>query len=82
MAVHLCRLLRLLTAVGAAVILSEEATGACTVCFQGIESPLLDSARAGVLTMAVVVVGVLGVFVGWFRRLARREREAGERDEN
>lgn len=54
---------------------------ACPVCFQGVDSPLLDSARAGVLAMAAVLVGVLGLFARWFVRLARFEAEATREDD-
>jgi hypothetical protein len=48
---------------------------ACAICFGGVESPLLDAARLGVLTMAGATVIVLGAFGRWFVRLARLERE-------
>lgn len=73
------RLRSLLPAV--AVILIPEAAEACSICFQGVESPLLDSARAGVIAMAVVLVGVLGAFGRWFVRLARLEAEASAEEE-
>ncbi|HVL69031.1 MAG TPA: hypothetical protein VM364_17370 [Vicinamibacterales bacterium] len=50
-------------------------TVGCTVCFQNVESPLLDSARVGVLSMAILVVIVLGTFGAWFRRLGQLEQE-------
>lgn len=73
------RLRRLLPAV--AILLVPEAVEACPVCFQGVESPLLDAARAGVLAMAIVLVGVLGAFGRWFVRLARLEAEAAVKEE-
>ena len=57
-----------------------EIAQACPVCFQGVDSPLLDSARAGVLAMAVVIAGVLGAFGSWFVRLARLEAESTRED--
>ena len=48
---------------------------ACPVCFQGVDSPMLDAARLGVLAMAAVVTGVLGVLGAWFVRLARLESQ-------
>ena len=47
---------------------------ACPVCFQAVESPLLDAARLGVLAMITVVVAVLCAFGTWFIRLARLQR--------
>jgi hypothetical protein len=40
-----------------------------------VESPLLDSARLGVLAMAVVTVAVLATLGRWFIRLARLESQ-------
>ena len=73
------RLRSLLPAVAIALI--PDAAEACSVCFQGVESPLLDSARAGVITLAVVLVGVLGAFGRWFVRLASLEAEASAEEE-
>ena len=42
---------------------------ACPICFGGDGSPLLDAARLGVLTMALVTVGVLAAFARWMLRL-------------
>jgi hypothetical protein len=64
-----------------AILLVPEAAEACPVCFQGVESPLLDAARAGVITMALVLVGVLGAFGRWFVRLARLEARTSAEDE-
>jgi hypothetical protein len=47
---------------------------ACTICFGNADSPLLDAAQIGVLTMAGVTVCVLAGFAGWFVRLARLSR--------
>lgn len=44
---------------------------ACTICLNNVDSPLLDGARIGVLTMGAVTMCVLGAFAGWFVRLAR-----------
>lgn len=68
MAVHLRRVL---PSVVVALLLFPEAAAACPICFGGVESPLLDSARLGVLVMALVTVSVLGAFGAWFVRLAR-----------
>lgn len=73
------RLRRLLPAV--AVLLTPAAAEACSICFQGVESPLLDSARAGVIAMAVVLAGVLGAFGRWFVRLARLDAQASREDD-
>jgi hypothetical protein len=48
---------------------------ACTICFGNADSPLLDAARIGVLTMVGVTVCVLAGFARWFVRLARLARE-------
>ncbi|HEY0873768.1 MAG TPA: hypothetical protein VGD94_09865 [Vicinamibacterales bacterium] len=72
MAVHLRRLLP----VAVLLVLSPERAAACPICFAGVESPLLDSARVGVFAMATVTVGVLGAFAAWFVRLARLEGAA------
>ena len=71
----------LLPALALAVLLVPEAVEACPVCFQGVESPLLDSARAGVIAMAVVLVGVLGAFGRWFVRLARLDARTSSEEE-
>ena len=71
MALHLHRLLLGL----AAVLLLPSAAAACPICFGAVESPLLDSARLGVLAMAGVTIGVLGAFGAWFLRLAKLESE-------
>lgn len=68
------RLHRLLPAV-AAVLLVPTAAAACPICSGATESPLLDSARLGVLAMAGVTAGVLGAFAAWFLRLAKLEAE-------
>lgn len=52
----------------------------CTVCFQGVDSPLLDSARLGVFTMVAVVVLVIVAFGRWFVTLARLEADHQESD--
>ena len=72
MDLHLRRLLPVL-AVG---VLLPETVAACPICFGSAESPLLDSARLGVLAMAGLTVCVLGAFGAWFLRLARLEAAA------
>ena len=62
----------------ASVALLPEAAGACAICFGGVDSPLLDAARLGVLAMAGITVCVLGAFGAWFVRLARTEAPAPE----
>ena len=57
------------------IVLLPQAADACPICFGGAESPIRDSARLGVLTLASVTVCVLGVFGAWVRRLARLERD-------
>ena len=69
------RLHRLLPAV-AALVLLPGSVEACPICFGGVDSPLLDSARLGVLAMAGLTVCVLGIFGAWFVRLARLEAAA------
>ena len=64
-----------------AIVLVPDLAQACPVCFQGVDSPLLDSARAGVLAMAIVLAGVLGAFGRWFVRLARLEAESTREDD-
>ena len=59
-----------------AILFVPDVADACPVCFQGVDSPLLDSARAGVLAMAVVLAGVLAAFGRWFVRLARLESKS------
>lgn len=44
---------------------------ACPVCFGAVHSPLLDSARLGVLAMVGVTLIVLAAFGAWFLRLRR-----------
>lgn len=69
------RLHRLLPAI-AALVLLPESVEACPICFGGVDSPMLDAARLGVLAMAGLTVCVLGVFGAWFVRLARLEAAA------
>ena len=60
------------------VVSDVRSVEACPVCFGGDASPLLDAARLGVLTLALVTVGVLGAFARWFlrlRALASREHD-------
>jgi hypothetical protein len=59
-----------------ALLLVPEAAYACPICFGNTESPLLDAARLGVLAMAGMTIGVLGVFGAWFIRLAKLESTA------
>ena len=66
------RLHRLLSLVAAAVLLPKTAV-ACPICFGSVDSPLLDSARLGVLAMAALTLCVLATFGAWFVRLARLE---------
>lgn len=61
-------------------MMSALAVIACSICFDGVESPLLDAARLGVLTMAGATVIVLGALGRWFVRLARLEREESGTD--
>ena len=49
----------------------------CAVCFGGMDSVLLDAARLGVLSMAVVTLAVLAAFARWFVRLRALERDSG-----
>ena len=58
-----------------AAVLLPESAAACPICFGNVESPMLDSARLGVLVMAAVTVCVLAAFGTWFVRLARLEAE-------
>jgi hypothetical protein len=44
---------------------------ACPVCFQNVESSLLDAARLGVLSMVAVTVCILAAFGAFFLRLRR-----------
>jgi hypothetical protein len=64
-----------------AVLFVPAVAHACPVCFQGVDSPLLDSARAGVLAMAVVLAGVLAGFARWFVRLARLDARSALEEE-
>ena len=52
-----------------------EPAHACPVCFQNVESPLLDAARLGVLAMVAVTTGVLAAFGRWFLRLRRLQKD-------
>ncbi len=54
---------------------SESLLVACTICFANADSPLLDAARVGVLTMVGVTTCVLAGFARWVVRLARLSRE-------
>ena len=74
------RLRRVLPVLVAALLLPQTAAG-CPICFGNVESPLLDSARLGVLVMAAVTVCVLAAFGTWFVRLARLEAEQSVIDE-
>lgn len=65
---------RLLPVLAAALLLPETAA-ACPICFGNVESPMLDSARLGVLAMAALTVCVLAAFGRWFVKLARLEAE-------
>jgi hypothetical protein len=49
---------------------------ACPVCFQNVDSPLLDAARLGVIAMVGITLCVLGAFGAWFLRLRRLAAEA------
>jgi hypothetical protein len=53
---------------------------ACTICFGSADSPLLDAARIGVLTMVGVTMCVLAGFARWFVRLAKLAREHASSD--
>jgi hypothetical protein len=44
---------------------------ACPVCFQNVESAMLDAARVGVLALVAVTLGVLAAFGRWFLKLRR-----------
>lgn len=57
--------------------MSLDALIACAICFGSADSPLLDAARIGVLTMVGVTVCVLAGFARWFVRLATLAREHG-----
>jgi hypothetical protein len=61
-------------------VLLPERAAACAICFSGVDSPLLDSARLGVLAMAALTVAALGTFAAWFVRLARLEARLSEAD--
>ena len=68
----------LVSAITIVVLLALAApAGACPICFGGDGSPLLDAARLGVLTMALVTVGVLAAFARWFLRLRALARKEG-----
>jgi hypothetical protein len=67
---------RLLCLVLLSVALAPSPAFACPVCFGGSDSPLLDSARWGVVAMVAVTVCVLAVFAAWFLRLRRLSRGA------
>lgn len=53
---------------------------ACPVCFQNAESPLLDSARLGVVVMAGITLCVLGAFGAWFLKLRRLQQDAADEE--
>lgn len=49
---------------------------ACTVCFKGDANQTANiAARAGVLLLLVVIVGVLALFAGFFFNLAKRSKQ-------
>jgi hypothetical protein len=77
MDLHLRRVLPVL----AAALLLPGSAAACTICFGNVESPMLDSARLGVLAMAALTVCVLAAFGTWFVKLARLEAEQPVIDE-
>jgi hypothetical protein len=56
------------------IALTPRLAHACPVCFQNVESPLLEAAQLGVLAMAAVTLGVLGAFGRWFLKLRRLQR--------
>jgi hypothetical protein len=58
----------------ASAVLIPRLAAACPICFGGVDSGLLDGARAGVLAMAAVTVGVLAAFARWFLKLRQRQR--------
>lgn len=62
---------RSIVLVAFAVVLSTPVAHACPVCFGAAESPLLDSARLGVLAMVIVTLAVLSAFAAFFLRLRR-----------
>jgi hypothetical protein len=49
---------------------------ACPVCFQAVDSPLLDAAQLGVFALLAVTVGVLMGFAAFFRRLMKLSAQA------
>ena len=67
--------LRRVLPVLAFVLLLPDSAAACPICFGAADSPLLDSARLGVLTMAALTVCVLATFGAWFVKLSKLEAE-------
>jgi hypothetical protein len=58
----------------AGTLLLPRLAEACPICFGGGDSGLLDGARAGVLAMAGVTVGVLAALARWFLKLRQLQR--------
>ena len=63
-----------------ALMLAPRTAWACPVCFQNVDSPLLDAARVGVLAMVGVTVCVLCAFGAWFLKLRRLQLQHGDED--
>jgi hypothetical protein len=62
---------RLIAVVLLAILLHPVPAMACPVCFQNVESEMLDAARLGVLALVAVTVGMLVAFGRWFLKLRR-----------
>jgi hypothetical protein len=58
----------------AGAVLLPRLAESCPICFGGGDSGLLDGARAGVLVMAGVTVGVLAALARWFFKLRQLQR--------
>jgi hypothetical protein len=70
-----------LAVVALAFALLPRTAQACPVCFQNVESGMLDAARIGVLALVAVTVGVLTAFGWWFLKLRKLSAlHAGEQE--
>jgi hypothetical protein len=62
--------------VPALIVLAPATALACPVCYQAVDSPLLDAAQLGVFALLGVTVGVLVGFAAFFRRLMKLSAQA------
>jgi hypothetical protein len=66
----------MLAAAAAAFVFAPARALACPVCYQNVDSPLLDAAQMGVFVLLAITVGVLAGFAAFFRRLMKLSAQA------